>query len=668
MSKRKPSDIDKPIGMAMLQYLRHIVTHASESELAKLLGIVVEDRVAKLGERPKPILPFFVGKPVTSRATRSEAAYPPETISTRFLYHSKTQWKPERESSHDLPDWYHSTVPFEGEVESPIAKRLPDPQMLCSWQKIWPALHALLQDRKQINRINVSKLVDYAVRQKPITELPWRNKLRWPEEIVLLIDTSLHLSPYIRDYESVARQLIKWFRSRVKLVVCTDSEHQTYEYRGKRYDEFPRELCNTRVLYLGDLGFLDQQGISAALWSELSTRLAKRGVSVHALLTVSSADIRWGGDACFNLYSWSDHGIRRVSAELGGTDVSLESAAQVDALLGYLSLAIQVTPALIRQMRTVLGYRVSVESLIMQHPALEGHAVFFHWRDAKTQDKHRRKLNAIPGAEETAWRVIQQFEACLPVELQAEQRQKRGKSLSPDQLEFVRRLIKTGIQQKNHANTDSLLMDWVGRMAGRSGNEVWQEETQALFALYQDYINSKQRSSAVPNGVDSTRLPQWVTQSTPMLTPVKLRLVGEKRLVVADASAEPEGIEIATCLWSEGTTVRVYENGFGAKQPLSSGGSVSLPAACSGIELDTADYVLTFSPVTCPSWASGMGRDRYGLFVEVEVNKVQFIMRWIPPGEFMMGPPEDEIDRHDESIRDFYKGAATNRRLRWPST
>lgn len=54
-----------------------------------------------------------------------------------------------------------------------------------------------------------------------------------------------------------------------------------------------------------------------------------------------------------------------------------------------------------------------------------------------------------------------------------------------------------------------------------------------------------------------------------------------------------------------------------------------------------------------PEWASGMGRDCYGLWAEFLLEKQQGEaviqrMRWIPPGQFMMGSPEDEPGRWED--------------------
>lgn len=55
---------------------------------------------------------------------------------------------------------------------------------------------------------------------------------------------------------------------------------------------------------------------------------------------------------------------------------------------------------------------------------------------------------------------------------------------------------------------------------------------------------------------------------------------------------------------------------------------------------------------TRPAWASAMGRDRYGLWAEIAVEReaaepVIQGLRWIPPGRFVMGSPKEEPGRWD---------------------
>ncbi|MCI5146548.1 MAG: formylglycine-generating enzyme family protein [Candidatus Electrothrix sp. AR3] len=48
-----------------------------------------------------------------------------------------------------------------------------------------------------------------------------------------------------------------------------------------------------------------------------------------------------------------------------------------------------------------------------------------------------------------------------------------------------------------------------------------------------------------------------------------------------------------------------------------------------------------------PSWAESIGVDEYGLYTDLVFRGVTQRFRWIQPGRFMMGSPEDEPERRD---------------------
>lgn len=67
----------------------------------------------------------------------------------------------------------------------------------------------------------------------------------------------------------------------------------------------------------------------------------------------------------------------------------------------------------------------------------------------------------------------------------------------------------------------------------------------------------------------------------------------------------------------------------------------------SGFRVLTDCERLTFDSVTKPDWASAIGRDRFGLWTEITVDKATQRLRWISPGRFLMGSPPDEPGRRN---------------------
>jgi formylglycine-generating enzyme required for sulfatase activity len=66
------------------------------------------------------------------------------------------------------------------------------------------------------------------------------------------------------------------------------------------------------------------------------------------------------------------------------------------------------------------------------------------------------------------------------------------------------------------------------------------------------------------------------------------------------------------------------------------------------IEVRTDRAILECEAWTPPRWAARFGWDRRGVFADFAVTGVAFTLRWIPPGEFFMGSPEDEPGRWED--------------------
>ena len=71
-------------------------------------------------------------------------------------------------------------------------------------------------------------------------------------------------------------------------------------------------------------------------------------------------------------------------------------------------------------------------------------------------------------------------------------------------------------------------------------------------------------------------------------------------------------------------------------------------------------------------WASEWGEDEHGLWMAFHFQELRHVLRWIEPGVFMMGSPEDESERYDEEIlhhvtltEGFWLGATTVTQALW---
>ncbi len=63
--------------------------------------------------------------------------------------------------------------------------------------------------------------------------------------------------------------------------------------------------------------------------------------------------------------------------------------------------------------------------------------------------------------------------------------------------------------------------------------------------------------------------------------------------------------------------------------------------------LQTDTGILTMRTLSRPTWAEGIGRDRFGLWLTFRLGEVEQRLRYIPPGRFMMGSPKNEAGRFD---------------------
>jgi len=641
---QQPKDQAAEGKMQLMQRLQKAIPDAGKEELARLLQLEIKHAPQKSDKKEEATLsPSGLEDSRPKQSIPANLSYPPKIKEVPFLYHHGYELKDVSSALTTPPQNYTKAKPFDGAIPSTLGEEIY-PELLTPWQKIWPVLHSIFSEDKKTKRLDENKIIKKAIKQQPLKKIPWQKKTFWPQQIVLVADFSPHLAPYFKDYFAVAKKMQDWFKDRLHLVICTDSEDQSFIYRDQRYDEFPIQGENLYILYLGDLGFLDRQGIRSARYYFLGQTLFRRNARIEALLTVNPRDFDPSLSRYYNFYHWDSTLITPARAIQTKTHVSLQ---QTKDLLSALSLAFEVTPAMVRRMRIHLGFTVSVEGLVFQEGALQGNILSYQWASEEIRKTYNDKLDELVVSQDgrdELWEIIEVFESRLPIELQIEQRHKIGRPLIKEQKDFLWNLVKSSNQETLN-ESEEMVFGWIERMAARSGKEIWQDGVAELYYCYW----KKKQPKCIPDGIDLTKMPEYIGEPEDYQA-VSIRLEQGKLFFSTKGKTQNTISEFPVFMAKSTSEIVVISSGCNEikKETLPLNGVITLPDDLNKIIIHTGKESHETRAMICPPWASAIGRDRYGLFTEITVKDVRFVMRWMPPGNFMMGSPEDEPERYSD--------------------
>jgi len=320
--------------------------------------------------------------------------------------------------------------------------------------------------------------------------------------------------------------------------------------------------------------------------------------------------------------------------------------AEQDDLLTLLAPMARITPALLRQARIEhpAGLSISAELAFWSDPRWGAAQRYREWRDGDRQREYLERLERDPHLKRLAEKLIQKHEKSMPLRLQIQQRQILLLPLGPEQGDYLRHL--RAIMQELEPLERHFLDNWMALLEDRKGESAWLEELEPLYRQYYEQLPPDQQRDKAPPPQDEAE-PWWLALRE---SAMGLSLdPAPQAAQPAQVSSARDRREIAVIEAKGSAVVRGYEGSKRfLKQALHPGESVGFTGSLTRLTIDTGGKVDTFEWFTRPPWASGIGRDRYGLFVEVEVKGVLFVLRWIPPGEFMMGSPPDEPERDDD--------------------
>ena len=486
-------------------------------------------------------------------------------------------------------DWLDEAMPL-GARQHPVpADYQPREVALLAWPRLLGFLRQQFVTERRTGRLDEQRLVARLARGELPQRIPWRTKRAWPNAPVVILDAAERVFPLRDDYRALLSRLESVIADVATVTVHNPAQLRTALARKGLSIE---GLAGRRVLILSDLGQFG--GESARMnWVRASQLLATASGAAPLALVPTPVD---GPSRGTLIQARWDHAERvRVSRAAASDDQTVSFG------LTLLSQAARARPRLIRKLLGLSGapIRVRDELAIWTHADVN-RVIPECWLEVDARRRLQGQFHALPQSlRQQVADVISEDHAAADLFVLDVERQWTGREPEPGFLgDFVNALNAGALIGEARAQA----VRWVGQLVASSSERAI-EPAGPMAAL--NYLR-KLETGGEPT-VAETR--QWAG--------------------LTDAD------EVLT----------VREGGVGEGLSVGDSGSpvVALRGAPGSVGADDPFWVE--GP---PDWASDWGTDRYGHWMEWGLGGETVRMRWIAPGTFAMGSPEDETERDDD--------------------
>jgi formylglycine-generating enzyme required for sulfatase activity len=563
----------------------------------------------------------------------------------------------------EAPDWFLRAAPFTEPVQADPRGRPPPLEPLVPWRRLWPFLRAALGRISASGRPDLERAVALVARGRVLRRLPFRRRQRWSPAAQILVDYSPRLAPFWDDLTVLLGALIR-LRGRAGLEVLKLEEGpagpcRRWGGRGaevERLHPYALPEAGTPVLILSDLGCLDGVAERAA-WERLGRRLVAAGLAPVVLIPCprprwDAAVLRWYSPVIWDRTERMPQRLGRRPTPPQARQAERQSKDPgAERLLTLLSPAIRVEPVLLRAVRLRLppGWaNVGSEAAAWAHPAIVAACTAFAYADGDAIEEYREGFRRQPPElQRLAAQQIERFHAHLSGVVRYEERQVIAELMGepdPQAEAFLARVIRTLDQA---AEQDPALRQrmnaWVRRFAGRQHAAGWKDPVRTAVYVRALSAELKTEDAALPDGLD-INLAAWALD--PPAVPERYRLWqrGEAfELEPAAAILSPPSGSLITKLHIAASVVQVLDEPGSATETgrwrsVALAGpepraSITLPGN-GGLVIKTDHDTIRIEPLTRPAWASAMGRDGEGLFVEVGEGESARRAYWFNPGTY----------------------------------
>ncbi|HAV34433.1 MAG TPA: hypothetical protein DCX79_20735 [Planctomycetaceae bacterium] len=521
--------------------------------------------------------------------------------------------------------------------------------------------------------IDLRSLLRMVASGSTVPRIPRMSRLVWGAPLVILWDDCPDMHVFGADVQHVVQRLHREAgASAIRVIRMVSVAHSLV---------LP---ASSPVMLISTLGLVQQHSALPEQWLRLAQSLRQQGHLLTALVPVPPVLLQSDAAVAWNAVSWDlgqrfHRRFRRscVSAEV--QDVFAASQQAAETLLDLLATAARIDPALLRQARVRLrreGVNADAlaEYLAWHHPDC--------WQSVsccglKPGEPYARRLSNRQQLYTTNPQLVNDVQSLIDqqhsayscaIELETALRSwnQRTQQQQQESRQLLQRIIDRlrllALEPASPEGTRSGLPAWFNDMIqrlppqirsaeqlapliaeGLALTDTWLQAERELPAGVAEQVYREQLQAAEQRvetgqqlemdvGLQSTELVLQTAgrQQRPWWPLAQLRAVTSKHLTVSLVSDTGER-QLLSRMLHPGAPERI-----------------ALPADIHSVLLETPAARLQLHKVPRPDWARRFWQDAWGTAAEFRIGDVLFVMRWIPPGRFLMGSPDDEKGRDSD--------------------
>jgi formylglycine-generating enzyme required for sulfatase activity len=582
-------------------------------------------------------------------------------------------WRPEEyeyfaEEKEDAPPTSSTgSTGYQGWQQRPL--QAPEQHLLAPWSELHPRLRSHLSALRTGHTLDVDLAVRRICRGHFLAELPRQRRRRWGPHVQFIEDRSIRLVPFWQDQQYLRKKLIQTIAAdRLSRAVWRDGRGLSVPQSREDYRQgYCLPPPGSTVLVAGDLG-ASMQGKSTLWqwWLAFGREIQAAECRPLALCPLEKAHLPQELTAVWDIIPWTE-----ISQSVDNREKRCER------LLRLISPAIRIEPGFLRAVRRLLGRDADITTELdaWNHPAISSRSS----AGASLHPDYTQKLRkAFISKEPEALRqqvlaILRQWRGYLPEEIWYEEMLNLdSKSLRgiPGEDQDNAHQYFQGFCAEMTAGPDTAAgadQEWLKRIEARADRNLWDNPCvgrQLMQTVYD--LHRHEPDYQPPEGFDPGMID---TRDAPLKKFIAVQAGGELQFVPHTLSRTGNGSPLALLSSRNGIVQYTFSGQQDVTDELKTETTgiqrlkmeisgqqehISLPAVADQLHIRTDCEQLTLRRCTLPdfSWADGMGRDYFGLWAEFVVQgkdgPVRQRMRWIPPGRFLMGSPEDESGRFDD--------------------